>query len=95
MARLWHAVALAVAVLGVLVPVAVAHRGNPNFRSEVRDIAPAVDGVQATVVNYDDSIELRNRSGRTVVVRATAMSPTCASPPTAPCRSTTARRPST
>ena len=54
--------------LGVLAPVAVAHQGNPNFRSEVRDIAPALDGVQATVVNYDDSIELRNRSGRTVVV---------------------------
>jgi len=69
MARFWHAAALAVAVLGVLVPVAVAHRGTPNFRSEVRDIAPAVDGVRAAVVNYDDSIELRNRSGRTVVVQ--------------------------
>ena len=59
---------LAAAVLGVLAPVAVAHQGNPSFRSEVRDIAPALDGVQAAVVNYDDSLELRNRSGRTVVV---------------------------
>ncbi len=68
MARLWRAVALSAAVVGVLAPVAAAHQGNPNFRSEVRDIAPALDGVQAGVVNYDDSIELRNRSGRTVVV---------------------------
>ncbi len=68
MARLWRAVAPAAALLGLLAPAAVAHQGNPSFRSEVRDIAPALDGVQVEVVNYDDSLELRNRSGRTVVV---------------------------
>jgi hypothetical protein len=50
-------------------PVAQAHQGNPEFRSSVRSITPALDGVDAQVVNFDDSIELRNRSGRTLIVK--------------------------
>lgn len=69
MARLWRAVAIATASLGVLAPVAAAHQGNPNYRSTVREITPAVQGVDAHVVNWDDSVELRNRSGRTVLVK--------------------------
>jgi predicted Rdx family selenoprotein len=66
--RFVRAAAVAVAVLGVVAPAALAHQGNPNFRSEVRAIVPAIDGLRVDVVNYDDSLELTNRSGRTVVV---------------------------
>ena len=34
-----------------------AHEGNPNYRSEVRAIAPAVPGLDAHVLNFDDRIE--------------------------------------
>jgi hypothetical protein len=60
---------VAVAVSGVVAPVAFAHQGNPNFRSEVRAVRPAVPGVEVQVLNFDDSLQLNNDSGRTVVVR--------------------------
>jgi hypothetical protein len=51
-------------------PAATAHQGDPNFRSEILGIEPASlgDGIQMSVKNFDDSIELINRSGRTVMV---------------------------
>lgn len=61
-------VAVVAVALGAVAPLALAHEGNPNFRSEVRSLTPAVGGVGVQVVNYDDSLELQNRSGRTVVV---------------------------
>jgi hypothetical protein len=66
--RFGCAVAFAVAVGWALAPAVPAHQGNPSFRSVVRSLAPAVAGVEVQVVNYDDSLELRNRSGKTVVV---------------------------
>jgi hypothetical protein len=59
--------AAAVALLA-LAPAAPAHEGNPNFRSQVRSLTPAVDGVSVRVVNFDDSLELTNRSDHAVVV---------------------------
>jgi hypothetical protein len=52
------AVAAALAVLCVAAPVALAHEGNPNYRSEVSAIAPELPGLEARVLNYDDAIEL-------------------------------------
>ena len=49
-------------------PLALAHEGNPNMRSEVTAITPATDGVTVTVLNYDDRLELHNTSGKPVVV---------------------------
>lgn len=60
--------ALAAALVLVVAAGADAHQGNPNFRSDVRSIAPALDGLDAHVVNYDDSIELVNKTGETIVV---------------------------
>jgi hypothetical protein len=60
---------VAVAVSGLVAPVAAAHQGNPNFRSQVRAIKPAVSGIDVQVLNFDDSLELNNDSGRTVIVR--------------------------
>jgi hypothetical protein len=63
-----RATAAALAALCVVAPTALAHEGNPNYRSQVSAIRPAVDGLDAQVLNYDDRIELRNRTGDTVVV---------------------------
>jgi hypothetical protein len=60
--------ALAAVALVVVAPTATAHQGNPNFRSETRGLTPAVRGIDVSVVNYDDSLELTNRSSETVVV---------------------------
>jgi hypothetical protein len=48
---------------------AAAHNGSPNFHSSVRAITPAEPGVQVQVLNYDDRLQLVNRSGKPVVVR--------------------------
>jgi hypothetical protein len=59
-------VAAAVLLLGA--PVALAHQGNPHYRSEVRQVTPSVKGVAVTVLNYDDRLLLQNTSGRPVVI---------------------------
>jgi hypothetical protein len=62
--------AAVVAAAGLLVaaPVALAHQGNPHFRSTINQIAPPVKGVSVSVLNYDDRLLLQNTSGRPVVV---------------------------
>lgn len=69
--RPWRPAALAAAALltaTIAVAPATAHEGNPTYRSEVRTVTPAVEGVTVRVLDHDDSLELTNRSGRTVVV---------------------------
>jgi hypothetical protein len=62
------AVAAALLALCVTAPAAVAHEGNPNYRSEVRRIAPTVPGLHAHVLNFDDRIELVYDGDRELVV---------------------------
>ena len=65
-----RALALAVAAtLPLAAPAADAHQGNPNFRSIVDAVTPAVPGLKLQVLNYDDRFELTNRSGQTVTVQ--------------------------
>jgi len=66
MSRQLGAVGLALAAL--LAPTALAHEGNPNYRSTVRTVEPAVDRLSVQVLNFDDRLELRNDSGRTVTI---------------------------
>jgi hypothetical protein len=66
--RVGCAAVVAVAVIWAVAPVAAAHQGNPNFRSKVSRVTPPIDRLEVQVVNFDDSLELRNRTGRTVVV---------------------------
>jgi hypothetical protein len=60
--------AAALAALCALAPSALAHEGNPNYRSEVRAISPPVEGLDAEVLNFDDRIEVRNDTDKSVVV---------------------------
>jgi hypothetical protein len=50
-------------------PSALAHQGNPNYRSVIRGVTPQVSGVHLQVLNLDDRLELQNTSGRTVVIQ--------------------------
>jgi hypothetical protein len=58
-----------VAVMALPAAPVSAHQGNQNFRSELDGVRPAVPGVEVEVLNFDDSLRLQNRSGRTVMVR--------------------------
>jgi hypothetical protein len=57
------------AVALLLVPhVALAHEGNPNYRSVVSKVTPAIPGVDVNVLNFDDRLLLRNTSGKDIVI---------------------------
>ena len=62
------AYAAAVAALLIGAPVAFAHQGNPNYRSEVRLLTPATKGVDVSVLNFDDRLLLHNTSGQDVTI---------------------------
>jgi hypothetical protein len=64
-----RALALGLAVALLAAAPATAHQGNPNFRSIVHAVTPAVKGLTLRVLNYDDRFELTNHSGRTVTVQ--------------------------
>jgi hypothetical protein len=66
--RLRGVAAAALVALCALAPPALAHEGNPNYRSEVRAISPSVDGLNAEILNFDDRIELRNTGAETILV---------------------------
>jgi hypothetical protein len=61
------ATALAVALL-IGAPVALAHQGNPNYRSVVSSVSPAVKGLTVSVINFDDSLLLQNNSGQDITI---------------------------
>jgi hypothetical protein len=67
MSRLMRA-ALSAALLMLAASPAAAHEGNADYRSVVRAIVPATDGLTAQVLNHDDALQVVNRSDRTVVV---------------------------
>ena len=52
----------------LLAAPARAHEGNPNYRSEIRALVPAVSGIDFEVLNYDDRLLLTNRTDRRVLV---------------------------
>jgi hypothetical protein len=60
-----RAAAALVSLALALPSVALAHEGNPNYRSEVRSSVP---GVGARVADFDDRLELDVTPGREVIV---------------------------
>ncbi len=71
MKRLTGTICAVLALVAIATPAASAHQGNPNFKSEITSIRPAGlgEGIELSVKNYDDGLELVNRSGRVVVVK--------------------------
>jgi len=69
MSRLVSVLAAAALTALAVAPIASAHQGNPNFRSNIRSVTPAVSGVKLQILNFDDRLELQNTSGKTVVVQ--------------------------
>jgi hypothetical protein len=56
-------------VAALLLPAsALAHEGNPNFRSEIQAVEPELPGVTIQVLDFDDSLQLDNRGDETIVV---------------------------
>jgi hypothetical protein len=55
-------------MLALVVAPAIAHEGDPHYRSVVRQIVPPTDGLSATVLDHDDALQLVNQSDRDVVV---------------------------
>jgi len=61
-------VTAAVVALLLGAPVALAHQGNPNYRSVVTSVTPAVKGVDVSVLNFDDRLLMHNTSGKDVTI---------------------------
>jgi hypothetical protein len=61
------AVAMATALLATA--VALAHEGNPNYRSQIRAISPQIEGLSVRILDFDDRMQIVNRTGETVVIQ--------------------------
>jgi hypothetical protein len=68
MFRFVRAMVLAAVAMVVLAAPVSAHQGNPNYRSVIVRVTPAVPGVKLQVLGYDSQFQLTNRSGETVTV---------------------------
>lgn len=62
------AAVLALLALLLAAPVALAHEGNPNYRSVVKGVTPAVEGATFEILNFDDRVLLHNTSGKDVEI---------------------------
>lgn len=58
--------AVAIAIAALIAAPAFAHEGDPNYESLVTN--PGPDGLDARVLSGDDRLEVRNRTGKLVVV---------------------------
>lgn len=59
---------LSAALASALAVPALAHEGDPRYRSVVNEIVPATEGLTATVLDHDDALQIVNKSGEDVVV---------------------------
>ena len=68
MRRVGRALALAAVVLAVSAPAALAHGGNPDYRSVIDRVTPKVPNVSFQVLSYDSYFELLDQHGHEVVI---------------------------
>jgi hypothetical protein len=68
MSRFLRALIVAAVAAAACASTAQAHAGNPNYRSVVRGIAPAAPGLKVEVLNYDDRLEMTNKTGKPVTI---------------------------
>lgn len=54
--------------LALIAVPALAHEGDPRYRSQVRAIVPATPGLSAQVLDHDDALLVVNDSDRMVVI---------------------------
>lgn len=66
--RLLRLGAVLVAVLLALPGVALAHEGNPDYRSQINSVRPSVPGISFQVLNYDADMELVDQDGHEVLI---------------------------
>ena len=69
MSRLRLVVALSALLALTAAPTAIAHQGNPNYRSVIDGVIPNMPGVKLQVLNLDDRLEVQNTSGKTVLIK--------------------------
>jgi hypothetical protein len=67
MSRFWRAVLGVGLLLAVVAPPATAHE-TPKYQSVFDGIKPAVPGLKAQVLGFDNQYELVDRTGKTVVI---------------------------
>jgi hypothetical protein len=60
--------AVAAVLLLAGAPAAMAHQGNPNYRSVVTHVTPATPNLHLSVLNFDDRLLMENFSGKPVVI---------------------------
>jgi hypothetical protein len=58
----------AVVALLLSAPVALAHQGNPHYRSVVSSVTPSAQGIDVSVLNFDDRLLMHNTSGQDVTI---------------------------
>jgi hypothetical protein len=68
MNRAKSALALALLSLAATAPGALAHGGNPNYRSVIDGVTPKVPGVSFQVLNYDSDMQLLDQRGHEVTI---------------------------
>jgi hypothetical protein len=68
MSRFTRMVLPAALLLVLVTAPAVAHEGNPNYRSVVNAIAPPTPGLTAQVLDHDDALLVVNKSSRDVTI---------------------------
>jgi len=68
MSRMRRAALCTIFLFAVIVAPAAAHGGSPKYLSVYNGLKPAVPGIKAQVLGFDNQYELINKSGKTVLI---------------------------
>jgi hypothetical protein len=68
MSRFLRALAFAALAAAAIATNAWAHAGNPNYRSVPQGVSPATPGLSVDVLNFDDRLEITNKTGKPITI---------------------------